>query len=105
MKNLQFSVEVMLTSYVDNNKTWISDYASKVVTVGAASEMCKLPTPEADDDAGCWGFKNWTVEEYNTLYASLKDGSVKVNSNSDNTALKDANFGVNPAYCKVNYIE
>ena len=105
MKNLQFSVEVMLTSYVDNNKTWISDYASKVVTVGAASEMCKLPTPEADDDADCWGFKNWTVKEYNTLYASLKDGSVKVNSNSDNTALKDANFGVNPAYCKVNYIE
>ena len=105
MKNLQFSVEVMLTSYVDNNKTWISDYASKVVTVGAASEMCKLPTPEADDDADCWGFKNWTVKEYNTLYASLKDGSVKVNSNSDNTALKDANFGVNPEYCAVNYIE
>ena len=36
---------------------------------------------------------------------TLKDGSVKVNSNSDNTALKDANFGVNPEYCTVNYIE
>ena len=104
MKNLQDSVEVMLTSYVDNNNAWKDDYAGKVLTVGATSEMCKLPTPEADNDEGCWGFKNWTVDEYNELYAKLKDGTVKVNSYSDNTTLSEKNFGVNPEFCTVNYI-
>ena len=94
----------MLTSYVDNNNTWKDGYAGQVLTVGATSEMCKLPTPAADNDEGCWGFKNWTVEEYNELYAKLKDGTVKVNSNSDNTTLSKKNFGVNPEFCTVNYI-
>lgn len=104
MKNLQDSVEVMLTSYVDNGGAWKQEYAAKVLTVGASSEMCKLPTPTADADDGCWGFKSFKVEDYEALYAGLKDGTVKVNSYSDNVKLSTNNFGVNPSYAVVNYI-
>ncbi len=105
MKNLQQSVEVMLTSWVDEGNKWKEEYAAKVKTVGAQSGMCKLPTPEADNDPECWGFENFTVEQYEALYAKLQDGSIKVNSFSDSEELGAKNFGVDPKYVKVNYVK
>lgn len=103
MKNLQDAVEVLLTTYCENDQKWGSDLAKNVVTVGCKSDSCKLPTPEADGE-GCWNFENFTVPEYEEFYKKVKSEQVKVNSFSDNEVLKANNFGVNPAYCTVNYI-
>lgn len=104
MKNLTMSVEVMLTSYVDNGFAWKDTYKAKVITVGAQSSMCKLPTPEEDGDATCWGFKKFTLDEYKKVNEGLKNGSIKVNSNSDNEELTSKNFGLSKKVIKVNYI-
>ncbi len=103
MKNLQDAVGVLLTTYVENDQKWGDTLAKKVVTVGCQSDSCKLPTPEVDGE-GCWNFSKFTVEEYEKLYADVKSGKISVNSFSDNEVLKANNFGVNPAYCTVNYI-
>ena len=104
MKNLSEATQVLLSNWVDNDGNWGEQLAGNVVTVGAESGMCKLPTPEADKDPGCWGFKNFTVEQYNEIYDKVVSGEVKVNSFSDDEVLKKNNFGVNPDYCRINYI-
>lgn len=104
MKNLSFATQVLLTDWVNQGSKWNSDLAAEVITVGAKSKMVKLPTPEEDGDEGCWGFENFTVEEYNDIYAKIQSGEISVNSSSDNNELSAANFGVDPQYCKVNYI-
>ncbi len=103
MKNLQESTEVLLTTYVQNDLTWGDSLAGEVVTVGAQSESCVLPTPETTGDPDCWGFENFTIEEYDSILAMLKDGSVKVNSNSNNEQLSAHNFGCS-AKVSINYI-
>ena len=105
MKNLKLSVEVALTNYVDNDKAWGKTFAGNVVNVGAESGMCKLPTPEEDDDPTCWNFKKFTKEEYKNALAKIADGTYKVNGFSDDSVLKANNFGVNPDYAVVNYID
>ncbi len=104
MKNLTFATQVLLTTWVNEGFKWSDTLAGNVVTVGASSDMVKLPTPEADKDTGCWGFEEFTEAQYNELYADVKSGTVKVNSFSDNDVLSKNNFGVNPEYCVVNYI-
>lgn len=103
MKNLTFATQVLLTTWVNEGEQWSKDLQGNVVTVGAKSEMVKLPTAE-DNDPGCWGFKNFTEDDYHALYGKIKDGTVTVNSNSDNDELSKNNFGVDPKYCTVNYI-
>ena len=105
MKNLTFATKVLLTDWVNEDGNWNSDLASNVVTVGAESEMVKLPTPEEDNDPGCWRFESFTVEEYNQLYEGIKSGKIAVNANADNEVLAANNFGVNPEYAVVNFIE
>lgn len=104
MKNLTFATQVLLTTCVNEGLSWGDTLAGKVVTVGASDEMVKLPTPDKDDDPDCWGFENFTVEEYNAFYEDVKSGKIKVNSFSDNEILSANNFGVDAAYCTVNYI-
>lgn len=104
MKNLTFATQVLLTDWVNEGGKWNTTLASNVITVGAKSEMVKLPTPEEDGDDGCWGFENFTIEEYNELYKNIQNGTIEVNSNSDNDELTKNNFGVDPQYCTVNYV-
>lgn len=104
MKNLKLSVEVALTDFIDNNCAWGSKFASNVVNVGIQSDMCKLPTPSEDDDEGCWGFNNFQLASYASVYTKVKNGDYKINGNSDNDELSAKNFGVDPSYCVVNYI-
>ena len=104
MKNLQNSTVVMLTSWVNASGAWNSTYAGNVITVGAKSDNCVLPTPETTGDADCWGFKTFTIADYTTLLGKLKAGTVAVNSNSDNASLSAHNFGCS-AKVVVNYIE
>ncbi len=51
--------------------------------LGANNDAVGLPT-------ATWGFKNYTVDDYNKLFASIKDGSVKVDS--DYTKLAEGAF-------------
>lgn len=104
MKNLTFATQVLLTDWVNRDGNWSDALKGNVVTVGAKSEMVKLPTPKEDGDEGCWGFEKFTIEEYNKLYEEIKNETVKVNSNQDNDSLSANNFGVDPQYCVVNYI-
>ncbi len=104
MKNLANSTKVLLAGWVNNDNAWNSTLASKVVTVGAQSDNCVLPTPETTGDEGCWGFKNFTVEQYKTVLANLKAGTTHVNSNSDNEDLVAHNFSCS-SRVKVNYVK
>ena len=81
---------------------WPETLEGKVVTVGAKSNNCVLPTPETTGDEGCWGFKNFKQDEYDELLADIKSGEIKINSNSDNENLVGNNFGATKV--KVNFI-
>jgi|LAHS01.1.fsa_nt_gb basic membrane protein A len=104
MKNLLSTTEIMLASWVNEGGAWKSAYAKNVITVGAKSDNCVLPTPDTTGDSGCWGFKNFSIADYTTLLGKLKAGTIKVNSNSDNDKLVAANFSCS-AKVKVNYIK
>ena len=104
MKNLTFATEVLLTDWVNQDGKWNDTLAGNVVTVGAKSEMVKLPTPKDDNDEGCWGFEKFTIEEYNEVYKGIQNGTIKVNSNNNDEELSKNNFGVNPEYAVVNYV-
>ena len=104
MKNLTNATKVLLAGWVNNDGAWNKTLAGNVVTVGAKSDNCVLPTPATTGDEGCWGFKNFKIAEYEALLADLKAGKVKVNSNSDDAELKDHNFGCSNAI-EVNYVD
>ncbi|MDD6241472.1 MAG: BMP family ABC transporter substrate-binding protein [Eubacteriales bacterium] len=104
MKNLKATTKILLSTYVDNDQAWSKDLAGNVVTVGAQSDNCVLPTPETTGDKDCWGFKKFTIAEYNTLLGKLKNGSVKVNSFSKDDVLAANNYGCDNLV-KVHHIE
>ena len=51
-------------------------------TLGAADDAVGLPT-------ATWSMEKFTVEQYNTLFASLKDGSVVVDRDYENGLVQD----------------
>lgn len=104
MKNLKATTKILLSTYVDNGQAWGSTLAHNVVTVGAKSDNCVLPTPDTTGDPDCWGFKKFTIDEYNTLLGKLKDGSVKVNSFSQDDVLAANNYGCDDLV-KVHHID
>ena len=73
MKNLTGSVVQALTKYYDNGGVLPEDMQGVVANLGAKDDAVGLPTAE-----GSWRLNKYTVEEYNDLYAKLKDGSVVV---------------------------
>lgn len=103
MKNLTETTEVLLAGWVNNDQSWNDTLAGNVVTVGAQSGNCVLPTPETTGDPDCWGFNTFTVEQYQEILEELKAGTVHVNSNSDNAELTAHNFGCS-SRVNVNYI-
>jgi basic membrane protein A len=103
MKNLQNTTQIMLASFVNTDERWACTYAGKVITVGAKSDNCVLPTPATTGDNGCWGFKTFTQVDYATILGKLKAGTVAVNSCYDDASLKAHNFGCSDKVV-VNYI-
>ena len=73
MKGLREGTMFALAKFFDNK--W-SEVADKNVNLGAMDNAIGLPTEEAS-----WRFKTWTVESYNKLFDSLKNGTVKVDAN------------------------
>ncbi len=68
-KGLAVSVKLALSEYYANE--WDSKLGGKTQNLGAAEDATGLPT---NDDA--WRFKTFTKAEYNTLFASIKNGTV-----------------------------
>lgn len=75
-KALTPSVEIALTNLYNNGGKWGADYAGKVVTLGAKDECVGLPT-------ATWSMTNYTVDEYNALYAKVVSGEVAVSNAID----------------------
>ena len=75
-KALTPSVEIALTNLYSNGGKWGADYAGKVVTLGAKDECVGLPT-------ATWSMTNYTVDEYNALYAKVVSGEVAVSNAID----------------------
>ena len=74
---------VMYACDVFYNGDWAS-VGGKLTTMGATKDAVGLPTET-------WSLKNFTVEQYNELFAKLKDGSVVVDKDYEN-GLKNENF-------------
>ena len=68
-KGLAVSVKLALCEYYGNE--WDSKLGGKTQNLGAAEDATGLPT---NDDA--WRFKTFTKAEYNTLFDSIKKGTV-----------------------------
>ena len=85
MKGLGESIKAGLTDWKNNNYAFSNTHAGKILNLGVNEDAVALPTPEATGDQGCWGFKKFTVAEYNALVAKMKAGTVTVSD--DTTAL------------------
>ena len=75
MKGLASATEWAIAKYYDGQWEEIGGIAQ---SLGAENDAVGLPTDN-------WLFETFTVDEYNTLLAGIKDGSIVV----DNTALTD----------------
>lgn len=68
-KHLSVSVEKILGQYYDGK--WDAELGGKTQNLGAADDGTGLPT---DDDS--WRFKTFTKAQYDTLFNSIKNGTV-----------------------------
>ena len=80
MKGLREGTMYALQKFYDGKWDEIADQAANL---GVKDEAVGLPT-----DEGSWGFKKFTVEEYNELFKKLKDGTVKVDAAVDGAETK-----------------
>lgn len=80
IKGLSRSVSLMLDKFYKGK--W-DEVAGKQITLGAKDEAVGLPTDS-------WSMKKFTVESYNKLLTSLKDGEIKVDR--DYSKLKPESF-------------
>jgi len=76
MKALSNSVQLALGEAMDNGWTWPEAYAGTCQYLGAAEDCVGLPMETSQ-------FNTFTAEEYDALFASLADGSLTVDDNSD----------------------
>jgi basic membrane protein A len=72
MKGLREGTIYALEKFYAGN--W-SEIADKSANLGVNDAAVGLPTEEAS-----WRFSKFTVEEYEALFAKLKDGSIKVDA-------------------------
>lgn len=88
MKQLQNATEVALAKFYDGQWETIG---GKIETLDlSAGEFIGLPTAEAS-----WGFKTFTVEEYNKLLEDIKSGAVTISNAIDVAPTTDASVTVN----------
>ncbi len=71
MKGLSASVQWALAKNFDGNWTEIG---GKATSLGAANDAVGLPTET-------WSLENWSVEDYEKLFAAMKDGTLVVDPN------------------------
>lgn len=90
MKALQNSVETVLNDYVAGS--WTGGVSENLGL--AEGDYVGLPT----DDAS-WNFQTFTVDDYNTVVAAIRDGSITIDSTSDPAVTPTVS-----EYTTVNYI-
>lgn len=72
VKGLSVSVQKILGEFYGGE--WDAKLAAKASNLGAADDATGLPT-------ATWRMKNFTLENYNTLFAAVKAGTVTVKNN------------------------
>lgn len=82
MKELANSTILSLGDLYANDLVWPEDYAGKTAKLGAAEGCVGLPTAE-----GSWRFENFTVDQYDKLFADMVAGTIEV---SNDTAVQPA---------------
>jgi basic membrane protein A len=87
MKELGASTVKALTDLFANGGTWPSAYAGKCQTLGAKDGMVGLPTT-----ADSWRLTNYTVADYETLFAKLQSGAVTVDNSSNPDVMPKTNL-------------
>ena len=75
MKGLTNSVVLALEDLKANNGKWSAAYAGKTAVLGAADDCVGLPTA-----TGSWRLAKFTVDEYNKLFANVKNGTVAISN-------------------------
>lgn len=74
-KGLRESVMYVLEKYYSN--TFDSELGGKLTTLGAADDAVGLPTDT-------WSLVNFSVSDYNAVFAKLKNGEINVDKDPDN---------------------
>ena len=83
VKGLAASVERVLGQFYDGK--WDAELADKAQNLGAAEDATGLPTET-------WKLKNFTVEQYNELFAKIQDGTVVPDSETPDNANENADW-------------
>lgn len=78
MKNLTGSVVLALTKIYENGGKLPEDLAGATNVLGIKEDCVGLPTVKDS-----WRFKTFTLEDYNALYAKIKDGTIVVSDAID----------------------
>ena len=78
-KALSDSVQTALAAVYGNGGTLPAEYAGQLVNYGATENAVGIPTAEAS-----WKLGDFTVEEYNALYAKLVSGELVVSNDIEN---------------------
>ncbi|MBO5982651.1 MAG: BMP family ABC transporter substrate-binding protein [Clostridia bacterium] len=76
VKGLKESVEIVLGQFYAGK--WDAQLGGKSQNLGAADNATGLPT-------ATWSLKNFTVEQYNALFAQVKAGSISIDAATDGT--------------------
>ena len=72
-KKLTVGVKNLLDKLEANGGTWPAEIAGKNVLQGIKDGAVGIPT-----DAGSWRFKTFTVDEYNTVFNAIADGTITI---------------------------
>ncbi len=83
VKGLQASVKLVLTQLY--NGEWDEKLADKAQNLGAAEDATGLPTDT-------WSMENFTVEQYNDLFAKIKGGEIVPDAATPDNANENADW-------------
>lgn len=97
IKGLATSVQDTLDKIVNSDKTGTKEDLAGIggthLNLGASDNATGLPTNGKvtvnGKEESTWRFTNWTIEEYNTLFAQIKDGSIVVPTDASKDELKN----------------
>lgn len=79
MKGLTASVVLALDGLYSNDGTWPESMGGKTTVLGAADNAVGLPTAEDS-----WRLENYTVEQYEELFAAVQSGEIVVSNDTEN---------------------
>ncbi|MDR0839840.1 MAG: BMP family ABC transporter substrate-binding protein [Christensenellaceae bacterium] len=83
-KSLAPSVQMALEALYGNGGVWPAQYGGIETKLGAKEECVGLPTADTS-----WRLANYTVAEYQELYAKVQSGEVTVSASIDTTPIVD----------------